>query len=814
MLQKPVCRHCGSPLIDERMEATGFCCAGCSFVYRLVHENGLEGYYRIKDRVTAPADPALFQPRDLSWLRAAEKEAETDSTARGRGDKAELTMCIQGISCAGCVWLIERLFKTKDGARDIIVNAQTGRMHLSWVPSVFSPTAFAEQLQSFGYLVGPCDTTEPELESPGLVKRIGLCSAFAMNVMLFTLPTYFGMEATFEYAPLFGTISLGFGTLSLLVGGSYFIGRAIRALREGVMHIDLPIALGIAGAYLGSLYGWLAAEERFVYFDFVSTFILLMLIGRWAQLVAVERNQRQLLRQQYKPGAFAVESVPDGNTTEKLPENLSLGDVYHLKAGQTNPVEAELLDTTASWSLVSINGEAEPRILRPGELVPSGAVQVSISPTRLKARQTWRESLFAQLLRGVEKPGWRHRFLERIIRGYLIGILLVALLAGILWWWTTGDIERTWAVVTAVLVVSCPCAIGLAFPLADEMAATALRRHGVYVRENDLWTKIGRVRHIIFDKTGTLTLETPALVNVAELSRLSVLERSALHALVHDNSHPLSQTLRAELLASGSSTPLPASVTETIGAGLELIHEGVTWSLGKPGFAGSENAMSRDFRLKDPAPQETTADEDKDARVVFCRDGRPIASFHFHDQPRAGVRQELHALQQSGFIISILSGDAQKRVAALANELGIEATRAVGDLNPLSKAAWIDRQDRRDTMMLGDGANDSLAFDRALCRGTPVIHRGVLEQKSDFFYLGQGIAGIRALFGINAVRHRTQVAILLFSVIYNALAVGLAVAGHMNPLVAAALMPINSLLTLAIVSIGMRTAFTPNFGRR
>jgi Cu2+-exporting ATPase len=145
-------------------------------------------------------------------------------------------------------------------------------------------------------------------------------------------------------------------------------------------------------------------------------------------------------------------------------------------------------------------------------------------------------------------------------------------------------------------------------------------------------------------------------------------------------------------------------------------------------------------------------------------------------------------------------------VATLAGELGLPPERARGDLSPQAKADWLEREAADDALMLGDGVNDSLAFDRAFCRGTPVIHRGVLERKADFYYLGRGIGGIRALFEVNAIRRRTQVAVLVFSIAYNLLAVGLAVAGRMNPLVAAALMPINSLLTLAIVGGGMRRA--------
>lgn len=815
---KPVCRHCGAPLLDARMVETGFCCAGCSYVFRLVHEHGLAGYYNIKDEITAPADAAVFQPRDFSWLDSAQRDAEliagvaAPSTHPGPAPDArrprlaipELALDVQGISCAGCVWLIERIFQQQPGARDIEANAQLGQMRIRWLPGEFSAANFARKLQSFGYLLGPAGEAVAIPESRDLVKRIGLCAAFAMNVMLFAFPTYFGMEPSFEYARLFGLLTLGFGTLSFLVGGLYFLTRAFRALREGALHIDLPIAIGILGAYTGSLYGWLAGEERFIYFDFVATFVLLMLIGRWAQVAAVERNQRRLLSQQPKPAR--VRLVEGGVLA---PEQLRTGQAFFAASGQTVPVESRLELGEIIFSLASINGEAEPRVFRAGQRVPAGAVNISRTDARLTAQQDWSESLLAQLLRPSARAGARHPFLEKIVQGYLIGIVAVAALAGIGWWFASHDAARTWAVVTAVLVVSCPCAIGLAFPLADEMATVALRRRGVFVRETDLWIRLARVRQIVFDKTGTLTLETPVLLNPEALGSLDREARDALYTLVRDNPHPVSQCLLENLLAgpapaSAQSNPtgyFPADATagevrETVGQGVAFTAAGHTWSLGRPAPA---NATPPD------PPADTAPAPSYDA--VFARDDEALACFHLADTARPDARSEIAALRAQRFSIYILSGDRPEKVSRLAAELGLPPTHAIGQLTPGEKATWIGAHDRRDTLMLGDGANDSLAFDRALCRGTPVIHRGVLEQKADFYYLGRGIGGLRALFAVNAIRRRTQIAILVFSVFYNTLAVGLAVAGHMNPLVAAILMPVNSLLTLALVTGGMRPAF-------
>jgi Cu2+-exporting ATPase len=482
-------------------------------------------------------------------------------------------------------------------------------------------------------------------------------------------------------------------------------------------------------------------------------------------------------------------------------------------------VESRLESVQGTFSLASINGEAEPRTFRAGQRVPAGAVNLTRGAAKLTAQQAWSESLLAQLLKPTERAGVRHVFLEKIIRGYLIGIIAIAVLSGTIWWFTTGDARRTWSVVTAVLVVSCPCAIGLAFPLADEMATVALRRRGLFVRDSDLWARLGRVRKLVFDKTGTLTLETPVLLNPEALWRLEPKARAALHALVRDNAHPVSQCLLENLLAGPMPSPEApagrdstepegdgvfaselsiAEITELVGDGVVLPAGGKQWALGRPGW---RNGQPRD------AEHSSAPTGEPDHGSEFTCDGTVLARFHFADTVRPDVRQELTAFERLGFSTFILSGDRSGKVAALAADLGLPPAHAIGELTPNQKAIWIEAHDLKDTLMLGDGANDSLAFDRALCRGTPVIHHGVLEQKADFYYLGRGIGGLRALFSTNSIRRRTQTTILVFSVAYNTLAVGLAVTGHMNPLVAAILMPINSLLTLAIVTGGMRRAF-------
>jgi Cu2+-exporting ATPase len=767
---KPRCAHCGAPVSAGET----YCCGGCAFVSRLIRDEGLDDYYKIKDAVTSPADGALGAAGDYGWLADAARAAEA-TTDEGRA--VELELAVQGVSCAACVWLIERLHQRQAGAGDIEVSAEAGRMRLRWRRGEFDAPAFARELQRFGYAVGPLGAAEHEAggepESRALARKTGLAAALAMNAMLFALPTYFGMSHDFEYARLFDTLAMGFATLSVAGCGGYFLSRAVRALRERVPHLDLPIALGITGAYVGSVYGWATANPECQYFDFVTGFIFLMLLGRWAQVVAVERNRKRLLREQ--PAAAKVRVWRGVGWMDTAPETLGAGERFVVGAGALVPVEARLEKAEAEFALAWITGEAEPRRFRVGQLVPAGASHAGGAAAELVATQAWAGSMLAELLRPAERAPERARLIERVVKAYLVGIIGTAFTAGAWWAWSTGDVAQTGAVVISILVVSCPCALGLAFPLAEEIATVRLRRRGVFLRAGDLWARLSRVKSVVFDKTGTLTGDTPTLRNPDALDRLTTEERSGLLALVRENPHPVGRALHEALLLSGAGgDALAGEVIEEIGRGVRL----GPWALLRP--------------------------ESGEGGAVFTRAGRRVAEFSFAETARVGARGELAALRGRGLALAVLSGDRREKVAALAAELGVAEGEASGEMGPREKAAWVDAHGGGAALMLGDGANDSLAFDVALCRGTPAVHRGVLATKADFYYLGRGLGGVRALFEANDARRSTQIALLVFMVAYNLTAVGLAATGHMNPLFAAVLMPLSSLATLAIVWIGLR----------
>lgn len=768
----PTCEHCGTAFSSAEPEEK-YCCKGCEFVAGMIEDAGFERFYDLKQGLaTAPVRSRPFENHDFSWLDPRVAEAES----RASDGSAKLDCALEGISCVGCVWLIEKLFDKHPGAIRAAAHPASGRLHLEWQPGRCDLKAFCEELTQFGYVAAPAAAGTADIEGRRLVARLGLCGAFALNAMGFSLPHYLGMPDDFEFAGLFRLIAFISATLSMLVGGSYFIDRAWRALRARSLHIDLPIALGLILAYAGSIAGWGLAIDGLRYFDFVATFVFLMLGGRYLQTSAVEKNRRRLQRASPLPGSVTVAEKPAPL------ESLAPGTRFEIQPGQAVPVAATVRDGEAEVSLEWINGEADPVVTGPGRQLPAGAILLSRRPLALEATEAWADSLLSRLT--AEGSGERASpILQRILRVYLVVVLLIGL-GGLGFWLARGEMATALQVMISVFVVSCPCALGVAIPLADELAASRAGRHGAFVRSATLWSRLRQVRHVIFDKTGTLTLERPVLVDPKAVAALDDDAALALARLTAGSLHPIGRTLLEALGARGQrllSTHGSAEIDDHPGQGVSFTGstaDPVRWTLGRAGWAGD-------------AP---------DGATSLCRDGERTAAFHFRDTLRPGARETLELLRRRGHSLHILSGDTPEKVATLAGQLEIPAENALGGLDPDQKAAAVRQLDRGDTLYLGDGANDSLAFDAAAVTGTPVVDRSLLESKSDFYTLGSGLDFLPALFRAADARAAGVRSAFAFALVYNLVVIAICLRGHMNPLLAAILMPISSIISVVLVA--------------
>jgi Cu2+-exporting ATPase len=380
-------------------------------------------------------------------------------------------------------------------------------------------------------------------------------------------------------------------------------------------------------------------------------------------------------------------------------------------------------------------------------------------------------------------PWW-----QTLSRYYVIGVLTVAS-AGLVGWWYAAGLERALEVVTAVLVVTCPCAFGLAAPLGYEIAQSGLRKVGLFVRTAGFLDRAIHVRRVVFDKTGTVTTGALEVTDSSPLAALDSDTQHVLYNLVSRSSHPRATAVRRALekLAQDRSFDGAIDVIEHVGKGLEA-------SRGAERFLfGSAQWIESASRDDDSSPSE--------GALVFARevDGRRevLARLNTDEVLRPDAKREVAALEAEGYEVWLLSGDLPLRVRRTACALGIPEARAIGGCTPSDKRAWVEAHDRGDTLVVGDGVNDAPAVSTAFCAGTPAIDRPFLPARTDFYFTTAGLHPVRAALKTARILARTNARNLAAALAYNVLVVALALAGGMSPLLCAVIMPASTLVFLA-----------------
>lgn len=674
-----------------------------------------------------------------------------------------LTCDLQGLHCAACVTVIEATFRSQPGASEITINPALGSAALLVDPALFSLDAFARALEPMGYRIGAA--RKPDVAaSRSLLMRMGICFALAGNSMVCSFAIYFGLPPSERTLFLgVGFVNFGLAILSLLIGGTYFLSNAWHAIRARVWHIDIPLALSVVLAFGGATWMFFATDFGATYFDTFTAFIALMLLGKYAPARMIERNRATLLEDD-GIAHLPQSRLHDGATERITADAITTGDALVFAPGDLVTVAVELSDADATCSLDWITGEPQPVRFVRGEKIPAGAFNVGDRAFVAVAREVLADSTLSKLLSG--RPNDRAaNALATFSRVFVIG----ALAAGAVTFaaWSFVDVSRGLWAAASVLIVACPCAIGLATPLAREMATRRLRMAGVFVRSERALEGLASIDTIVFDKTGTLTEIAPS--RPAELDALTGIERTVLAAMVGRSNHPVARALRQSLVGTRQAS---CDVREIAGVGLEATFSGAVYRLRSS--RGTEGHVI--FEVERDGSHDLLADVTLDEHL------------------RNDAIEEITRLRTDGFRLAILSGDRRARVEAVATRLGV-AERAA-ELKPEEKATWLREHGGTRALVLGDGINDVPAFAAAACSGTPAIDRPFVPGKADFYYRAAGLRPIREAIGAGRAYARAVRFNYGFALVYNAIVLGAAAAGVMSPLIAAIVMPTSSLLVV------------------
>ena len=767
------CLHCHQPI--PRSSGAEFCCAGCARVHDLLLSSGLDRYYALRGDAPVSPAPVSLDRAPRPWLELMEAAQSQVSGIR------QFALDVQGIQCGACGWLIEAVFNRMNDAYRMELNPALGRASLQVGPA-FVLRDFVTSVEQFGYQLGP--ETKTSTRGHTLTLRTAVCLALAGNTMFLSAALYLGLSE----GPLYDLIQqaiFALTTLCALVGGSYFVDRAYRGLKRGILHLDLPIALGMGLAYFGSAWSFLWRDGAATYFDTVSVFIALMLVGRLLQERLVERNRKQLLATDGSSGLL-TRRIAHGQPELVTCPNVRTGDRLLICSGEIVPVEAQLVSRRASCSLSWISGESRPRVYLQDQMLPAGAINLDESAFEVTARTDFEHSSLDALLRTAGRSEGRRQgdFWDRLARGYVLAVLSATALGAAIWLARGAGLQTVLDVAVAVLVVSCPCAFGIAAPLAYELGIAGLRKAGLFVRTTDFFDRAAKVSRVVFDKTGTLTTGALSLRDPDSLSALTADSRRILFDLASRSSHPKSAAIAKSLRERFPDTRMSdAQVTEQRGLGMELSEGGVRFRLGAPHWA-----------LEDAAACEGP---------VFSAGGHLLASLTSEEVARPDAASEVGALIRFGLTPWIASGDRQPHVDALADRLGVARARARGDLTPEDKAALVRSLDAEDTLMLGDGINDGPALEGAYCSGTPAIDKPFVPARSDFYFLTPGLLPVRMALATARRVRRVVRSNLIFAALYNLGAIALCYAGLMRPWLAALLMPASSILVLAYTAFAL-----------
>jgi len=765
-LAPSACVHCGTAL--ARGESARFCCAGCAKAHDLIAGLGLDSYYR-RRVLDAEARP----PRPEALADAAEPPA-TDAHGIATGH-----YLVDGLHCAACVWLIEQVLQRQDWVESARLNMTTRRLTVRWRPGEGDDPAVT--IATLGYRAVAFDPAklkrDDAREETELLRCLAVAGFAAGNIMLLSVSIWSGALGEMGSATrdLMHWVSALIALPAVGYAGRPFFRSAVRALFARRTNMDVPISVGVILATLMSL-AETAGSGAHAYFDSAVTLLFFLLVGRYLDRRARGQARGAATQLAALDGTICQRLRADGGAERIASERLRAGDLVLVAAGERVPADGRIVLGQSSLDRSVVTGESEPVAVTAGDGVFAGTINLGAA-LRIAVTAAGKDTLLAEIVRLMEAAEQgRARFVvlaDRVARLYAPVVHVLALLTFLGWTLVAGaGWHQALLNAIAVLIITCPCALALAVPVVQVVATGRLMRRGILLKHATALERLAEVDRVVFDKTGTLTLGRPVLTQPSAIDA-KVLARAA--AIAATSRHPLSRALVQAAEERLGRPGAPADdVIEVPGQGLV---RGDT-RLGSRSFCagGDEGGIGPELWLAEP--------------------GAAPLRFVFTDRPRADAATTIATLAGRGYASELLSGDRETTVAAVARETGIADWRAAQ--SPVDKVARLKHlaDGGARPLMVGDGINDAPALAAAHVSASPASASDIARVAADVVFQGDRLGPVAELLAVARGAARLVRQNLALAILYNLVAVPLAMAGYLTPLIAAIAMSSSSLLVV------------------
>lgn len=775
------CLHCGEDTkkIDEQ-----FCCLGCATAYKIINNLGFKNYYKLREinPLERKIKPELAEEIDISEF-ALKHDDGTYS----------VSLMVQGLHCAACVWLIESILKKQENVVKARINLVKKTLFLQWSGDVKDGNKLIHLIYEIGYKLLPFDEeilkTEEKKYNDSILRALAVAGFGVGNVMLFSFSLWFS-----------NVIDMGSGTRNLLqffsslialpviiFSSRPFFSSAYRSIKSGYPNMDLAISIAIFLACVVSLLETFRGAAH-VYFDSAVMLIFFLLIGRYLDLRA--RKKAFAIASEFALLSASFGRVEENSKIKILPiKQLQQGMILIVAAGEKIAADGIVIEGESEIDTSLITGETLPKKICHGQEVFAGMINLA-SPLRVQITKSAQNSLLAEIIHLSEeaenKKNHYVRIADHLSKFYTPAVHLLAFLTFCLWcFYFKSGWEVALMNATAVLIITCPCALALAIPIVQTIAISNFIKKGILVKSGEALEKLREINIIIFDKTGSLTIGQPKLIDIylfidGEKILLKNDQKNfylkLAASLSNKSKHPISQAISQSY--DGNLEELSAH--EFPGLGLESNFQNKVLKLGQKNFCDIKN----NFEFNE------------NSVTAFMKFGEDELVFLFEDEIKEDAKIVVERLKKFNKKIILLSGDNEKIVGDVAKKL--EISEFYFEQTPISKAQFLEklRAENKKFIMVGDGLNDAPALALSDVSISFSKASDISQNIADIVIQGQKLMPIIDLINSSRKAISLMKENLLIALIYNLIAVPFAVAGYVIPLVAAIAMSSSSLLVL------------------